>query len=104
MVSLGSTVFFICKGKEGKVKLRGTVVDTANQTLVVAIDAPQAGQIANSVLYQKAGEESIGFVRVAASAVSSHGSLWSRRSAWTAARQRKHQWKVGRAPSPLKGN
>ena len=26
MVSLGSTVFFICKGKEGKVKLRGTVV------------------------------------------------------------------------------
>ena len=71
MVSLGSTVFFICKGKEGKVKLRGTVVDTANQTLVVAIDAPQAGQIANSVLYQKAGEDSIGFVRVAASAVSS---------------------------------
>ena len=71
MVSLGSAVFFICKGKEGKVKLRGTVIDSSDQTLVIAIGAPQAGQIANSVVYEKTGEDSIGFVRVATSAVSS---------------------------------
>ena len=66
MPSPGTTVFCVCQGSAGKVKLKAVVVeeDIPNSTAVIAFSSSLAKNLEGAVVPPKPGDTSIAFVRV----------------------------------------
>ena len=62
----GSSVFCVCQGSTGKIKLRAVVVeeDIPNSTTVISFNSSLAKGLESAVVPSKPGDQSVAFVRV----------------------------------------
>ncbi len=72
MVQVGEVVFLICRGKVGKIRVRGTLIEEGEDgNVVLAISPDLAAEIPQSANREKVGESGVGFIKVPAHSISS---------------------------------
>ena len=71
MVRPGESVYFICKGEQGKVRVKGIALEvTAEGTLVAGVDPSVIQGVPNAILFEQTGCKSVGLIKVPADSVS----------------------------------
>ncbi len=72
MDQVGEVVFLICRGKIGKIRVRGTLIEEAEDgNVVVAVSPEIAADIPQAAKREKAGGPGVGFIKVPAHSISS---------------------------------
>ena len=71
MVQVGEVVFLICRGKSGKIRVRGTLIEEAEDgNVIVAISPEVAAEIPQAAKRERLGDPGLGFIKVPAHSIS----------------------------------
>lgn len=71
VVRPGEFIYFVCKGDNGKVKVRGITLEVLGDgTLVAGVDPAVVKGVPNAILFEKSGSKSVGLIKIPAESVS----------------------------------
>ena len=71
VVRPGEFIYFVCKGDNGKVKVKGITLEVLSDgTLVAGVDPAVVKGVPNAILFEKSGSKSVGLIKIPAESVS----------------------------------